>query len=190
MTAQARDIRIKRRPRAPSAGGGAVSSVFGRTGAVVAASGDYDATQLDMAASSRILGRTTAGAGLVEELTGAQAAAIVAAATTSAQGAVELATTAETQTGTDAVRAVTPAGLAATSIAKSIGVATGDLVTFSGASTPTRLGIGIEGQVLGVVGGLPAWVSAAVLAGGLILGDTVGVAEGLVLDSDLSLVLT
>lgn len=40
----------------------------------------------------------------------------ITAATTSAQGIVELATSAETQTGTDAVRAVTPAGLAATAV--------------------------------------------------------------------------
>jgi hypothetical protein len=39
-------------------------------------------------------------------------AGIIGAATTSLAGAVELATSAETQTGTDAVRAVTPAGLA------------------------------------------------------------------------------
>lgn len=38
---------------------------------------------------------------------------VIPAATTTAQGAVELATSAETQTGTDAVRAVTPAGGAA-----------------------------------------------------------------------------
>jgi len=38
----------------------------------------------------------------------------IVAATTSASGLVELATTAETQTGTDTSRAVTPAGLAAT----------------------------------------------------------------------------
>jgi hypothetical protein len=114
-----------------------------------------------MAASSRILGRATAGAGLVEELTGAQAAAIVAAATTSAQGAVELATTAETEAGTDTVRAVTPAGLAATSIPKSTGTTAGDLLTFSGASTPTRLGIGSNGQLLGVSSGALAWLSVA-----------------------------
>ena len=39
-----------------------------------------------------------------------------AAATVSAQGLVELATNAETQTGTDATRAVTPAGLAAVTL--------------------------------------------------------------------------
>lgn len=47
----------------------------------------------------------------------ADAAALTAtntAATTSASGIVELATTAETQTGTDTVRAVTPAGASAT----------------------------------------------------------------------------
>lgn len=62
-------------------------------------------------ATARMLGRTTAGTGAIEELTAANVAAFTAAATDSAQGAVELATTAETETGTDTARAVTPAGL-------------------------------------------------------------------------------
>lgn len=140
-------------------GGGAVSSVFGRTGAVVAASGDYDATQLDMSATSRILGRVTAGAGAVEELTGTQATGLLDAATTSARGIVELATDAETQTGMDTARAVTPASGTATWVKKDVLTTSGDLLTASGASTPARLGIGAEGQFLGVVGGALAWTS-------------------------------
>lgn len=62
-------------------------------------------------ATARMLGRTTAGTGAIEELTAANVAAFTAAATDTAQGAVELATTAETETGTDTARAVTPAGL-------------------------------------------------------------------------------
>ncbi len=138
-------------------GGGAVSSVYGRTGAVVAASGDYDATQIDMSASSRILGRATAGAGAVEELTGAQATALLDAASTTARGIVELATDAETQTGTDAARAVTPASGAASWIKRDVLTTAGDLLTASGASTPARLGIGAEGAVLGVESGALAW---------------------------------
>lgn len=143
-------------------GGGAVSSVFGRTGAVVAATSDYDATQIDISATSRILGRVSGGAGQVEELTGVQAATIIAAATTSAQGAVELATSAETETGTDANRAVTPSGGAATYVKRSLIDAAGDLVVGTAADTPGRLAIGAEGQVLGVSGGSVAWVSLAV----------------------------
>lgn len=150
-------------------GGGAVSSVFGRTGAVVAATSDYDATQIDMSASSRILGRVTAGAGVVEELTGTQATGLLDAASTTARGTVELATDAETQTGTDSARAVTPASGAAAWIKREVLTTAGDLLTASGASTPARLGIGSEGQFLGVVGGALAWTSLpSVLA---VLGD-------------------
>jgi len=66
--------------------------------------------------TGKLLGRTTASAGAVEEITpGADmtfsAGALgVAAATTTLAGKSELATTAETQTGTDATRTVTPAG--------------------------------------------------------------------------------
>lgn len=49
-------------------------------------------------------------------------AAVLAQATTSAVGAVELATSAETQTGTDTARAVTPDGLAARSVVADIDV--------------------------------------------------------------------
>lgn len=49
--------------------------------------------------------------------------AVLAQATTSAVGAVELATSAETQTGTDTARAVTPDGLAARSVVADIVVA-------------------------------------------------------------------
>jgi hypothetical protein len=62
-------------------------------------------------ATARMLGRTTAGAGAIEELTGANVSAFASAATDTAQGVAELATTAETETGTDTGRVVTPAGL-------------------------------------------------------------------------------
>jgi hypothetical protein len=55
-------------------------------------------------ATARILGRTTGGTGAIEELTAANVAAFTAAASDTAQGAVELATTAEVQTGTDTGR--------------------------------------------------------------------------------------
>lgn len=61
--------------------------------------------------TARVLGRTTAATGAIEELTSAQIAAFTDAATTTAQGVSELATAAETQTGSDATRTVTPAGL-------------------------------------------------------------------------------
>jgi hypothetical protein len=61
--------------------------------------------------TARMLGRTTGGTGAIEELTGANVSAFASAATDTAQGVAELATTAETETGTDTGRVVTPAGL-------------------------------------------------------------------------------
>lgn len=61
-------------------------------------------------ATARLLGRTTAGSGAIEEL--ASADSFVSAASDTTAGKVELATAAETTTGTDATRAVTPDGLA------------------------------------------------------------------------------
>lgn len=75
--------------------------------------GPVPASGLTMA-TARILGRTTAATGAVEELTGTQVAALLpaaSAASETAQGVVELATAAEAIAGTDALRAVTPAGL-------------------------------------------------------------------------------
>lgn len=65
-------------------------------------------------ATSRVLGRTTASTGPIEELTGTQVTALLSAATTSAQGAVEFATDAEAQAGTDATKGVTADNLGAT----------------------------------------------------------------------------
>ena len=100
----------------------------------------------NVSATNRILGRDSAGAGVIEEISPASlrtminvedgatadqtksdidglaittvgtldtgdATAIVSAASTTAAGKVELATTAETTTGTDSTRAVTPDGL-------------------------------------------------------------------------------
>lgn len=81
----------------------------------LAASGAVTASGLTMS-TARMLGRTTAGAGAPEELTAANVAAFISAASDAAQGAVELATTAETQTGTDTARAVTPAGMQASKL--------------------------------------------------------------------------
>jgi hypothetical protein len=72
----------------------------------------------------------------------------IPAASTTVPGIVELATTAETQTGTDATRAVTPAGAAATYIACSAYTAKGDILGASAASAPTALTVGADGQVL------------------------------------------
>lgn len=64
-----------------------------------------------------VLGRSSSGTGPIEALTAGTGLTLSAGvisvpnASTTASGIVELATTAETQTGTDTTRAVTPAGL-------------------------------------------------------------------------------
>jgi len=61
--------------------------------------------------TARVLLRTTAGTGAIEEKTATELTAFLNAATTSLPGISELATSAETQTGTDTARVVTPDGL-------------------------------------------------------------------------------
>ena len=69
-------------------------------------------------------------------------------ATTTAPGVVELATSAETQTGTDATLAVTPASAAATYVPLGDYAAKGDILVGSSASNPTALTVGTTGQIL------------------------------------------
>ena len=110
----------------------------------------------NVSATNVVLGRDSAGAGVIEEISASSlrtilnvengatadqsksdidglaittvgtldtgdATAVVSAASTSAAGKVELATTAEALAGTDSARAVTPAGLAARSFKATIG---------------------------------------------------------------------
>lgn len=88
---------------------------------------------------------THSGADIVS---GTVVAARLPTSSTTASGIVELATTAETQTGSDTTRAVTPAGLAATSVPKSLVDLKGDLFVGSANDTPARLAVGTNGQVL------------------------------------------
>jgi hypothetical protein len=63
-------------------------------------------------------------------------------------GVVRLATTAETQTGTNAAIAVTPAGACQTYIPRSCVTAKGTLIAGQAATTPAALPIGVTGQIL------------------------------------------
>ena len=69
-------------------------------------------------------------------------------ATTTTAGVVELATDAETQAGTDATLAVTPASAAATYVPLADYVAKGDILAATAANTPTALAVGTNGQIL------------------------------------------
>lgn len=92
---------------------GDVTTTAGNLATTVANSAVTYAKIQNVSATSRVLGRITAAAGVVEELTGANIATIIGSASTTATGVVELATDAETQTGTDTARAITPANLTA-----------------------------------------------------------------------------
>jgi microcystin-dependent protein len=69
-------------------------------------------------------------------------------ATTSVAGIVRLATTAETQTGTDNTIANTPQGAAATYIRCSALTNKGAILAATGVSTPSALSVGSDGQIL------------------------------------------
>ena len=129
------------------------------------------------------------------------------AATSTTSGLVELATNAETQTGTDANTAVTPASLqsklsdststtssntiasstavksafdlATAAVPKSTVTTAGDLIYGTGAAAVARLGIGTVGQVLTVNAGAtaPVW-SQIPFAGPEIYGTVTGYTTG------------
>ena len=106
------------------------------------------------------------------------------------QGIVELATDAETETGTDTARATTPANVASAYPKKSMLTTAGDIPYATGASTWARLPIGTsDGLVLGVSSGALAWL-AVTFAVGLVLGDTGGNADGLEIEPSYDVVLT
>jgi hypothetical protein len=100
-------------------------------------------------------------------------------ASSTSAGSVRLATTVETQTGTDSSTAVTPAGAAATYIPKSFLTAKGTLVAGQSSLTPVALPIGVVGQVLTVdpacTSGMK-WANAAAGAGSVTF---VGTGNGL-----------
>jgi len=89
-------------------------------------------------------------------------------ASPTAPGTVRLATTAETQTGTNGAIAVTPLGACQTYIPRSCVTSKGALLAGQAASTPTALAIGATGQILTVdptcITGMK-WANAPVTGG-------------------------
>lgn len=105
--------------------------------------------------STDVLSATALGSAVVSSsltsvgtLSSGNATAVVDAATDSLAGKVELATNAETQTGTDATRAVTPAGLASVGYLKyytaTITSSTGATVTAATHGLTTVLGVEVR----------------------------------------------
>lgn len=95
--------------------------------------GAYTASAMTLA-TTRVLGRLTAASGPAEELTSTQVtASFVDAATTALPGKIELATSAEAITGTDATRAITPSTMKAAQIVLGTAVtASGTAIDFTG----------------------------------------------------------
>lgn len=97
-------------------GGSADTDLMTLGNGVLTIAGELDATSLDISGNADIDGTLETDALTIG------GTAVLAVATASAQGAVELATAAEVQTGTDTSRAVTPDTLAARSVVADIDV--------------------------------------------------------------------
>ena len=95
-------------------------------------------------------------------------------ASTTTPGIVQLATTAETQTGTSTSLAVTPSGAAATYIPFSSFTVTGDLLVGTGAGTYGNLVPGSNGQVLVVNSGATAGLEWVTPVAGTVTSITAG----------------
>lgn len=112
-------------------GAGAVDSVFGRTGAVTASSGDYTASQVtnafdttgndsdDITEGSTNLFLTSSERTKLTNTTGTNSGDEASASTTVA-GVIEIATSAEINTGTDATRAISPDSLAGSNYGEAV----------------------------------------------------------------------
>lgn len=145
---------------APASGDAAANKFLKASGAWAAAAlgGAVGSSGLTMA-TSRVLGRTTASTGAIEELSSVDS--FVSAASDSAAGKVELAIASEVTTGTDTGRAITPDALAGSTIfgVKTVQImvvdATTDCATGDGKAyfvVPAALNgmnlVGIHGRVI------------------------------------------
>lgn len=107
-----------------------------------------------------------------------------AASLTTAVAAAQAAAASATSSATSASGSATSAATSASAIAGAITTA-GDMVVGNGGGAASRLAVGSNGQVLTVVGGLPAWAAATgfvnpmTTAGDLIAGGASGAAQRL-----------
>jgi hypothetical protein len=133
---------------APAAGDAAANKFLKANGTWAAPSGSGDVVGPASVTDSNLAAFDTTTGKLIKQVTNANAfAQIKQAASDTATGVVELATDAETETGTDTARAVTPANVTASYIKKSLVTTRGDIIT-RGASAPQRLALGASGRVL------------------------------------------
>ena len=114
---------------------------FQTKGDILGGTGICASTRLPVGATGQYLGVNAASA------TGLEWKSFAIASETQ-QGIVELATTAETELGTDTTRAVTPAAAKATFISCSIVNSKGDLISATGDNIPSPLTVGADNTYL------------------------------------------
>ena len=116
-------------------------SCFQAKGDILGGTGICASTRLAVGTAGQYLGVNAASA------TGLEWKSFAIASQTQ-QGIVELATTAETELGTDTTRAVTPAAAKATFISCSIVNSKGDLISATGDNVPSPLTVGADNTYL------------------------------------------
>ena len=147
-------------------GGGSVSSVFGRTGAVVATTNDYSFSQISGTATIAQggTGHTTATSAFNALSPIATTGDLIVGTGIATAGRLPIGTTGQllsvvSGTGSWVDQSTITVG-SATTAGNIAGGATGSLPYQSAASTTTFLAAGTNGYVLTLAGGVPTWAAA------------------------------